>query len=171
MATGNGRIETKIDGIWETIERAKQRATRITKTVRRQLAVTDVTKSKKLRWSFCSNFDLENELKTTQSLAQKAVEYEIRVTQLTRQMLLWYVLLERTWDKECNIYDLYFREEDTAQLEEQNRYIKGLLSEWLSREELVRSLQSENSRLEQELRYAWRFPYASTNFEFKQVPF
>ncbi|CEI91013.1 hypothetical protein RMCBS344292_05317 [Rhizopus microsporus] len=41
-------------------------------------------------------------------------------------------------------------EEDTSHMEEQKRYIKGLLSQWWSMEELVASLQSENKRLQEE---------------------
>ncbi|KAI8381416.1 uncharacterized protein BYT42DRAFT_304869 [Radiomyces spectabilis] len=56
-------------------------------------------------------------------------ELEHRVKQLTRQMLLW--------------------EEDTAHMEEQKRYIKGLLSQWWGMEELITSLQTENRALEE----------------------
>ncbi|KAI7847485.1 Hamartin protein-domain-containing protein [Circinella umbellata] len=72
-------------------------------------------------------FELKNELKTRQPLLEKAVENEHRVMQLTKQMLLW--------------------EKDTAHLEEQKEYIKGLLSQWWGMEELVASLQAENQRL------------------------
>ncbi|KAI7885139.1 hypothetical protein K492DRAFT_124197 [Lichtheimia hyalospora FSU 10163] len=72
-------------------------------------------------------FELESELKTHEPLLEKAEENEHRVMQLTKQMLLW--------------------QEDTAQLEEQKEYIKGLLSQWRSMEELVESLQSENQKL------------------------
>ncbi|KAG0187063.1 hypothetical protein DFQ28_006931 [Apophysomyces sp. BC1034] len=73
-------------------------------------------------------FDLENEQRTNQPMLEKVTEYEHRVKQLTQQMLLW--------------------EEDTAHLEEQKRYIKGLLSQWWSMEELVASLQNENQMLQ-----------------------
>lgn len=63
-------------------------------------------------------------------MINKVTESEHRVKQLTQQMLLW--------------------EEDTSHMEEQKRYIKGLLSQWWSMEELVASLQSENKRLQEE---------------------
>ncbi|KAI8083147.1 Hamartin protein-domain-containing protein [Halteromyces radiatus] len=72
-------------------------------------------------------FELENELQTLQPDLEKASEYQHRVRQLTQQMLLW--------------------EEDTAHLKEQKRYIKGLLSQWWSMEELIASLQAENQKL------------------------
>lgn len=75
-------------------------------------------------------FELENELKTLEPVINKVTESEHRVKQLTQQMLLW--------------------EEDTSHMEEQKRYIKGLLSQWWSMEELVASLQSENKRLQEE---------------------
>ncbi|CEP14350.1 hypothetical protein, partial, partial [Parasitella parasitica] len=75
-------------------------------------------------------FELENELKTLEPTLKQVTEYEHRVKQLTQQMLLW--------------------EEDTAHMEEQKRYIKGLLSQWWSMEELVASLQTENLRLQGE---------------------
>lgn len=75
-------------------------------------------------------FELENELKTLEPTLNKMTENEHRVKQLTQQMLLW--------------------EEDTTHMEEQKRYIKGLLSQWWSMEELVASLQAENARLQEE---------------------
>ncbi|GAA5801571.1 hypothetical protein HPULCUR_007019 [Helicostylum pulchrum] len=75
-------------------------------------------------------FELENELKTLEPTLNKMTENEHRVKQLTQQMLLW--------------------EEDTTHMEEQKRYIKGLLSQWWSMEELVASLQTENRRLQEE---------------------
>lgn len=75
-------------------------------------------------------FELENELKTLEPTLNKMTENQHRVKQLTQQMLLW--------------------EEDTAHMEEQKRYIKGLLSQWWSMEELVASLQTENRRLQEE---------------------
>ncbi|KAG1159777.1 hypothetical protein G6F37_004579 [Rhizopus arrhizus] len=75
-------------------------------------------------------FELENELKTLDPVLNKVTENEHRVKQLTQQMLLW--------------------EADTSHMEEQKRYIKGLLSKWWSMEELVASLQSENRRLQEE---------------------
>ncbi|EIE87451.1 hypothetical protein RO3G_12162 [Rhizopus delemar RA 99-880] len=75
-------------------------------------------------------FELENELKTLDPVLNKVTENEHRVKQLTQQMLLW--------------------EADTSHMEEQKRYIKGLLSQWWSMEELVASLQSENRRLQEE---------------------
>lgn len=75
-------------------------------------------------------FELENELKTLEPTLNKMTENEHRVKQLTQQMLLW--------------------EEDTSHMEEQKRYIKGLLSQWWSMEELVASLQTENRRLQEE---------------------
>ncbi|KAI9310832.1 hypothetical protein BX666DRAFT_1840699, partial [Dichotomocladium elegans] len=72
-------------------------------------------------------FELENELRTNQPLLERATENEHRVIQLTNQMLLW--------------------QADTAHLEEQKKYIKGLLSQWRSMEELVDSLQKENRQL------------------------
>lgn len=75
-------------------------------------------------------FELENELKTLEPTLSKMTENEHRVKQLTQQMLLW--------------------EEDTSHMEEQKRYIKGLLSQWWSMEELVASLQTENIRLQEE---------------------
>ncbi|CAO3683847.1 unnamed protein product [Rhizopus stolonifer] len=74
--------------------------------------------------------ELENELKTLDPVLDKVTENEHRVKQLTQQMLLW--------------------EEDTSHMEEQKRYIKGLLSQWWSMEELVASLQSGNRRLQEE---------------------
>jgi DNA repair exonuclease SbcCD ATPase subunit len=73
-------------------------------------------------------FDLQNELKTLEPTVERMTENEHRVKQLTQQMLLW--------------------EEDTAHMEEQKKYIKGLLSQWWSMEELVSSLQNENDRLQ-----------------------
>lgn len=73
---------------------------------------------------------MENELKTLDPVLNKVTENEHRVKQLTQQMLLW--------------------EADTSHMEEQKRYIKGLLSQWWSMEELVASLQSENRRLQEE---------------------
>jgi hypothetical protein len=70
---------------------------------------------------------MENEIQTLQPTLEKATEYQNRVKQLTQQMLLW--------------------EEDTTHLKEQKRYIKGLLSQWWSMEELVASLQAENQKL------------------------
>ncbi|KAI9469785.1 MAG: hypothetical protein EXX96DRAFT_381381 [Benjaminiella poitrasii] len=75
-------------------------------------------------------FELENELKTFEPTLKQVTENEHRVKQLTQQMLLW--------------------EEDTTRMEEQKRYIKGLLSRWWSMEELVASLQTENRRLQEE---------------------
>ncbi|CAO3612765.1 unnamed protein product [Mucor hiemalis] len=75
-------------------------------------------------------FELENELKTLEPTVTKMTENEHRVKQLTQQMLLW--------------------EADTSHMEEQKRYIKGLLSQWWSMEELVASLQTENRRLQEE---------------------
>ncbi|KAI8334775.1 Hamartin protein-domain-containing protein [Chlamydoabsidia padenii] len=72
-------------------------------------------------------FDMENELQTLQPTIESATENKNRVKQLTQQMLLW--------------------EEDTTHLKEQKRYIKGLLSQWWSMEELVASLQAENQKL------------------------
>ncbi|CAO3600874.1 unnamed protein product [Absidia cylindrospora] len=72
-------------------------------------------------------FEVESELQTQQPTLEKATEYQNRVKQLTQQMLLW--------------------EEDTTHLKEQKRYIKGLLSQWWSMEELVASLQAENRKL------------------------
>ncbi|KAI9496677.1 hypothetical protein BDB00DRAFT_758113 [Zychaea mexicana] len=72
-------------------------------------------------------FEVESELRTRQPFLEKAAENEHRVMQLTKQMLLW--------------------EEDSAHLEEHKGYIKGLLSQWWSMEELVGSLQAENQRL------------------------
>lgn len=75
-------------------------------------------------------FEMENELKTLEPTLKQVTENEHRVKQLTQQMLLW--------------------EEDTTHMEEQKRYIKGLLSQWWSMEELVASLQTENRRLQEE---------------------
>ncbi|KAI7907153.1 Hamartin protein-domain-containing protein [Cokeromyces recurvatus] len=75
-------------------------------------------------------FELENELKTLEPTLKQVTENEHRVKQLTQQMLLW--------------------EEDTSRMEEQKSYIKGLLSQWWSMEELVVSLQTENRRLQEE---------------------
>ncbi|KAI8991218.1 hypothetical protein BDF20DRAFT_903993 [Mycotypha africana] len=75
-------------------------------------------------------FELENELKTLEPTLAQVAGNEHRVQQLTKQMLLW--------------------EEDTAHMEEQKAYIKGLLSKWWSMEELVASLQTQNSRLQEE---------------------
>ncbi|GAN05785.1 conserved hypothetical protein [Mucor ambiguus] len=75
-------------------------------------------------------FEVENELKTLEPTLKQVTENEHRVKQLTQQMLLW--------------------EEDTIHMEEQKRYIKGLLSQWWSMEELVASLQTENRRLQEE---------------------
>ncbi|ORY98594.1 hypothetical protein BCR43DRAFT_437222 [Syncephalastrum racemosum] len=72
-------------------------------------------------------FDLENELKTREPQLKKAEELEIRVNQLTQQMLLW--------------------DKDLVQLDEQKRCIKVLLSEWQNKEELIRSLENTNKRL------------------------
>ncbi|KAI8068232.1 Hamartin protein-domain-containing protein, partial [Gongronella butleri] len=76
-------------------------------------------------------FDLQSEVTTLQPMVEKASNYEQRIRQLTQQMLLW--------------------EEDTAHLKEQKKYIKGLLSQWWSMEELVASLQAENRAHEEEL--------------------
>ncbi|KAI8139494.1 hypothetical protein BJV82DRAFT_521507 [Fennellomyces sp. T-0311] len=84
-------------------------------------------------------FELEIDLRTREPLLEKASENEHRVMQLTKQMLLWY--------------------EDTAHLEEQKKYIKGLLSQWWSMEELVGSLQAENRRLLRTQRYT-RYRYS-----------
>jgi chromosome segregation ATPase len=75
-------------------------------------------------------FELENELQTLEPTLKQVTENEHRVKQLTQQMLLW--------------------EEDTTHMEEQKRYINGLLSQWWSMEELVASLQMENRRLQEE---------------------
>ncbi|KAI9276319.1 hypothetical protein BY458DRAFT_433843 [Sporodiniella umbellata] len=74
--------------------------------------------------------ELENELQTLDPVLHKATENEHRVKQLTQQMLLW--------------------EKDTSHMEEQKRYIKELLSQWWSMEELVASLQSGHRRLQDE---------------------
>ncbi|CAO3640633.1 unnamed protein product [Cunninghamella echinulata] len=71
--------------------------------------------------------ELEMKLKTNQPLIDKADHFEQKVKQLTRQMLLW--------------------EEDMSHVQEQKKYIKGLLSQWWSMEELVASLQHENQQL------------------------
>jgi DNA repair exonuclease SbcCD ATPase subunit len=75
-------------------------------------------------------FELENELQTLEPTLKQMAENEHRVKQLTQQMLLW--------------------EEDTSYMEEQKTYIKGLLSQWWSMEELVASLQAENRRLQED---------------------
>ncbi|KAI7872655.1 hypothetical protein BDF14DRAFT_1716475, partial [Spinellus fusiger] len=72
-------------------------------------------------------FELENELNTIQPELEKVTEYEHRVQQLTKQMLLW--------------------EKDTAELEKQKQYSNKLSSQWWTMEELVSSLQSENCAL------------------------
>ncbi|KAI8378436.1 Hamartin protein-domain-containing protein [Blakeslea trispora] len=76
-------------------------------------------------------FELEHQLKTLEPILNSATENEHRVKQLTQQMLLW--------------------ESNMSRMEEQKRYIQGLLSQWWSMEELIASLQAENKRLNEEL--------------------
>ncbi|KAF7725209.1 hypothetical protein EC973_000375 [Apophysomyces ossiformis] len=106
---------------WQSqMEAARQKLTEYEKCLAEQ--------SEQLKDARRQIFNLENEQQTHKPMLEKVAEYEHRVKQLTQQMLLW--------------------EEDTAHLEEQKRYIKGLLSQWWSMEELVNSLQAENRKLQ-----------------------
>lgn len=93
----------------------------------REAKLTIKAQTKQIEESNAKNFRLENDIKVSEPQLQKITEYENRIDQLTKQLLLW--------------------EADTRKFQEQKHHMEILVAQWNKMEMMLEAKEKEINQL------------------------